>query len=550
VLAALAALVLAAAPLAAQEPAATDSTGMPALRYGGLVRPGSPAAERLRTAQLLGRAPTDGFLLRSTSALTPVLPAAEGLRWAPIPPELRVAWNSAIPFSLNNGSRWAGRGWSELVMAGFRAEIGPVSLVLAPQLTHSENADFDLVTAMPPGATIFRPPWRTGLYSADLPIRFGDRGFFTADLGQSSLTVRAGGGAFGLATEDQWWGPGIRNAIVLSDNAPGIPHLFARTASPLRTPLGRVEARWMLGTLTESLYFDDNGNDDLRSFNAVGATLQPAGVDGLTVGLARAVLAPIDWTPELPGHALDVLLDWSRPDSARIEADTSMVRPPPEVGSMQVLSLFGRWVFPEDGLELYLEWARTERPASLRDLLAHPENTQGYTLGLHWAAPTSPAGPSGGVFHVQTELTYLEQSRLARTRTVPSFYTSPNVVHGYTQRGRTIGAAIGPGSSSQWLALRYERPAWNVGVSVGRIRWDNDVYYVQPSGYTFVGHDVSLLAGLRAGVRLAGADVGAELTHETRLNYLFQNIPTTTSASKDAVDVHNLVLRFRVTPRP
>jgi hypothetical protein len=545
------AAALAAAPLVAQspEPAPPDTTQRESPRWGALITLGSPAAQRLRSEQLLGSQGTDSFLLRSASRLTPQLPAGEGLRWSLIAPELRVAWNSDIPSSLNNGSLWAGRGWSEAVMVGARAEVGRVSLILAPQFTHSANAPFDLVTAKPPGGTIFRPPWRTGLFSADLPIRFGEASFSTLDLGQSTLAVRVGNASLGLSTENQWWGPGSRNAIVLSDNAPGIPHAFARTRSPVDTRVGRIEAVWLVGTLTESLYFDDNRHNDLRAFNAVAATLQPAGAPGLTVGLARSVVAPIGWTPDLVSHSLDVLTDWSRPDTTTRASDD----PDPEYSrddrSMQIFSLFGRWVFPEDGLEVYLEWARSALPSSLRDLLVNPEETQGFTLGLQWIRPLGADGRAGRI-HLETELTDLEQSRRALTRPVASFYASPIVVHGYTQRGRTIGAAIGPGASSQWLALRYERPRGGFGLSLGRIRWDNDAYYAQPAGRTFAAHDVSLLTGLTALLRLPGADLDGELTRETRLNYLFQNIPTTTSASKDAVDVHNLVLRFRVTPRP
>ena len=42
----------------------------------------------------------------------------------------------------------------------------------------------------------------------------------------------------GISNENQWWGPGISNALILSNNAPGFPHAFVRTAHPWKTPLG------------------------------------------------------------------------------------------------------------------------------------------------------------------------------------------------------------------------------------------------------------------------------------------------------------------------
>ena len=82
------------------------------------------------------------------------------------------------------------------------------------------------------------------------------------------------------------------------------------------------------------------------------------------------------------------------------EADSSSRRD-------QLLSLFGRWIFPESGFEVYAEWAHIELPRSVRDLLLAPQHTQGYTLGLQWARP---AGRGEAVFRLQAELSNLEQS--------------------------------------------------------------------------------------------------------------------------------------------
>ncbi|MDP9349508.1 MAG: hypothetical protein M3P24_10280 [Gemmatimonadota bacterium] len=75
--------------------------------FGGitpLVSIGSPEEDRFRLQQVLGRAPTDGFLIRSPSSQTPALPMTKGgLRWSLVAPEVEAAWNSEMPFSLNDG---------------------------------------------------------------------------------------------------------------------------------------------------------------------------------------------------------------------------------------------------------------------------------------------------------------------------------------------------------------------------------------------------------------------------------------------------------------
>jgi hypothetical protein len=500
-----------------------------------LVTLGSSLEDRARTAQLLGERPTDGQLIRSPSAQTPGLSASgRGARWAVIAPELTLVWNSALPYSWNDGPLWAGRGVNASLLAGVRAELGPVFLIVAPQVGYMQNRAFPelLPDTLQERFTV---PAYTREYRADLPLRFGDEAVYLVDPGQSTLGVRAGGAALGVSTENQWWGPGIRNAIVMSNQAAGIPHLFARTTAPLRTRLGDFEAKWLLGALGESAFFDTLAANDRRALSGVVATFRPGVEPGLTVGVARTVQAPVSGTGAVLGHAGDALFRWPAADSAHR-------------GSDQILSLFGRWVFPRDGVEVYAEWARQELPAGPGDFLDQPNHSQGYTLGAQWARPVREAG----ALRVQTELTYLEQSATFRYRPVPRWYVAASVPQGYTHRGQVIGAAIGPGASSQWIAADYLAAAGEVGVFAGRIRWDNDAYYESerakvPSG-TIEGHDVSIFGGVRGGRVLPGFRVDAEWTVGQRLNFLYQRRAIGFPDAFRTVDVWNHTLRLAVTP--
>jgi hypothetical protein len=120
------------------------------------------------------------------------------------------------------------------------------------------------------------------------------------------------------------------------------------------------------------------------------------------------------------------------------------------------------------------------------------------------------------------------------------------VPQGYTHRGQVLGAATGPGSSSQWLAAEYMAPDWRAGFLAGRVRWENDTYLRMP-GRLEVGHDVTLFAGPRAGVRVGGSEVQAELVYGYRFNYLFQN-PEMEPEGDHALDVENLTLRLTLRP--
>lgn len=504
-----------------------------------LVTPGSWEDDWFRVQQIVGEAPTDGYLIRSPHAQTPALEEdSTGLRWAPVAPRLRVVRNSRIPFSLNDGAMWAGRGVNMELTAGIRARYGRLSIVLAPQILVHQNEDFQTIDYPFDDRSRFASPWHTQPESLDLPLRFGDESFTVLSLGQSTVAVDGGPVEVGASTENQWWGPGIRNAIVMSNNAAGIPHLFLRTSSPVFTRVGAFEAKWMVGALTESDYFDRITSNDTRSISAFAATFQPVWEPNLTLGLARAVYAPVEAASRTPFRLFDVFRDVGRPNALPATDPTR------EPGPDQIFSLFGRWILPESGVEIYSEWARHERPVSVRDFLVSPNHTQGYTLGLQWATPVTRESL---FFRLQSELTNLEQSATFRQRRVTSYYESRPVPQGYTQRGQVIGASIGPGASSQWIAADLLSSRGQFGVFAGRIRWENDAYYVSRPGANILSHDVSVFRGVRGGYRFGFVDVFAEMTFGERLNYLFQNRSGFID-QVDAVDKENTTFRLVLTP--
>jgi hypothetical protein len=522
---------LLAATAIAQQPTPPQPGRRPSLdslsRYiQPLILVGGIPADDIRLKQLRGATEIDGYLIRSPSSLNPALPGPSWLRAAVIPPEIYTANNSAIPFSINDGPVWAGVGTSVRILTGFRVETGPLRVIVAPELLDIDNRFFLLRDTArfyaPPiiperqgGGFVF--PWYIAPYSIDLPLRLGPKGIHRVDAGQSTAMLTFRGASAGISNENQWWGPGIRNAIILSNNAAGFPHLFVRTSRPWTNRLGSVEARLLVGGLTESKWFDTTQTNNLRSLSAFGFTFRPAVQKNLVVGGARAVYATNnDGWDRIPGRLFDAFAATGRPNNRPL-ADSSLT----PGGRDQIYSLFGRWVFPDDGFETYVEWARYEFPISLRDLFVAPNHTQGYTLGLQWTRPT-PWRQSR--VRLQGELTTLEQSATFRNRPLGSFYTSRRVIQGYTHRGEPLGAAIGPGASSQWLAADYLEPSWTFGIFAGRIRWNEDIHstYGFPIYQGYCIHDVSLYPGVRAHAGGRFGYISAEVTYGNRLNAYFQ----------------------------
>jgi hypothetical protein len=442
---------------------------------------------------------------------------------------------------------WAGRGNNVDVVAGAIIDVPRLRLIIAPELASSQNRPYALpadTTISPPVPTSRNPfssPWHAGSQSIDLPIRFGESAFTRVQAGQSSLTYDAGRIAIGAATESQWWGPGLRNALLLSNNAGGFPHLFARTGHPLATPIGTMEGRWLAGGLSESPFFDADPTNDLRSIAVLGISLRPRGSANLVLGATRVVFAATSgWGSALTSFP-QVFRDVGQPNAVPA-ADSTHPR-----GHDALLSLFARWRAPESGLELYAEWARAEMPTSPRDFLVQPTHSQGYTLGLGWLS--SVITTTRGHVRVQAEATYVEQSTTFRFREIGSWYTSHTVEQGYTQRGQNLGAALGPGASSQWLAVDHILPGWQAGAYLSRARVLQDVRsqraFTGDSAYC--GQDVSLLPGIRGRAVTRQGTFGIDYSSGWRLNVFLDQVRGNCFEVQTR-DVRNRSLTLTFTP--
>ncbi len=505
------------------------------------------AVNRSRLLQITG-APTDGFLLRSTGSMLERAESTAAAGWRRLPLSTRIVLNTGMPVSANDGPLWAGHGPSTITTFGLRLANGPLRIVLAPQLVLSANTDWhvrDTVRFWSPNlgqgrvGRAYAFSWYQGQFSIDLPLRFGDRPRTFIDPGQSSMYLKLRKLDVGAGTENNWWGPGIRNALVLSNTAPGFFHFFLRSGRPWETRLGSVEWRWIVGGLQESQYFDTIPDNDLRSLSAAAITLQPWFSRNLTLGASRSVMGTATGWGEVPLRWFEVFHGTERTTEQLAWDD-----PGTPGGREQIISLFFRYVMPAAGSELYWEWGRTELPSSLRDFLVAPNHTQGYTVGFQWSRPMVREGAR---FRAQGENTTLEQSATFRDRPLGTWYAGRRVVQGYTHRGQMLGASIGPGSSSQWLALDYLAPNWALGAYGGRTRWNEDIHsvYNWPDYMQYCNHDVSVYGGIRGERQGRLGRVVGDLEISNRMTAYFQRAGCFPPTFRD---IRNVGLRITLIP--
>ena len=258
-------LLAAVAALAPQSRAIAQSSSSDRNAGGtfaqGVITVSGDSVDRLRLAQLEGRAPVEGLMLRSTSSLMdPRRSGGTPRTFTIVFPDFTLVSNSTLPFGQNDGALWAGKGANLRALAGFTISAGPLRAVVIPELAYSSNnrlninpADPRFVKAVPAGRSVYSNPSNVFPYSIDMPWRFGGEGFTKIYPGQSSVSVTAGPIEAGAATENEWWGPAIVNPIVMGDNAPGFPHGFIRTSHPVNTIVGRLDARWIIGRCSHCL---------------------------------------------------------------------------------------------------------------------------------------------------------------------------------------------------------------------------------------------------------------------------------------------------------
>lgn len=473
---------------------------------------GEPYEDYLRILQILGHAEAGSFTVRPLASEGAVILAGAhpwSARLQPTSPEsssagtltlleprLRAFANSRFPFGQNDGAVWQGKGLTSALDLGATATWAALTLTLHPTLQYTQNSSFELAPVLPAGMPEYAYPWRL----IDMPQRFGPEAFWELDPGQSEIRLEVRGAALGVSTANLWWGPAIRNAIVMSNNAAGFPHVFLGTDGQIDTGIGRFEARWTWGRLGQSDWFDPAVANSDRFVTGIVATYSPSFLDGLSLGMTRVFYG---WVPNGGLPFADYFAVFQ---GLRKKALVSPQNPTGDDEHDQMLSLFGRWVLEESGFEVYWEWARNDHSWELRDFLLEPEHSQAYTVGLQRAIELS----GDRILALRGELTHLERSTTVLVRGNPTYYAHHIVTQGYTQEGQVIGAGIGPGGDAQHLGADLYAPWGRAGVYLERQVHDNDAYYdwALANGQMYCCHNVSFNLGTQALVFLNDFDLG------------------------------------------
>lgn len=498
---------------------------------------GSPLDDYVRLMQLTGEQPLASRVLRPLERESRTLALADSAGLARNPwrarygarqradtgytaferyePIVRITSNSAVPFGGNDGALWAGKGLSAAVDLGIAGRYGPLTVRIAPSLVYSQNEEFVLGTLYqaPPDMSPYADPYLSK--NIDLPQRFGDAPVRRLDAGQSSIQLAGHGVRGGAGTENMWWGPGMENALLMSNNAAGLPHAFLGTDRPVDVWVGRLEALYTLGFMSSSGYWRPDVPDSLsdRWVKALVLVLEPRGAPGLYLGAARAYY---QYVPPDGIRFRDLLGVLEAPEKRKL---ITPANPLGEDSSDQMIELFARWLMPESNFEVYGSLGRNDHAIDQRDVILEPDHSDAYSLGFQKLF----LQPERGFVRLRGEITSLANGLTQTIRPDPTWYAHHIVTQGYTQRGQLIGAQAGPGGRQMDLGLDGYRPWGSVGAFIDWRRLNDDVHfrrYGPGSGEIYAGarHDVFLGLGLRGTALLKYADLSFSFMRQTEYN--------------------------------
>jgi hypothetical protein len=390
-----------------------------------------------------------------------------------LPVQLNQQYNSHHPYGWNDGSMIPAKGYQTQLSFGVFVNKGILSLQLNPEIVFAQNSSFSQFPAHQKDS-IWRSYYNTVLNKIDAPDRFGSGRYFKIFPGQSSLRFNYHNLSLGISTENLWWGPGIRNSLLMSNNAPGFPHLSFNSIHPVISPVGSFEWQLISGHLTGSGILPDtsrrfNGQplyqpkqDGDRYLNGMVIAWQPKWTKGLYVGFSRVFY---QYRSEVPSSFDGYVPVFGKFFKGGLSNDDAKRRD-------QMISFFFRLILPNENAELYAEYGRNDHSQNANDFLLEPEHSRAYIVGF-----SKTFDLSKNKMRLFGEITNLQIPSTSLLRPQESWYTHYQVKHGYTNYGQIMGAGIGPGGSSQTIGLQWGKTFNKIGGTLERVVHNNDFYY-------------------------------------------------------------------------
>jgi hypothetical protein len=358
------------------------------------------------------------------------------------PIEWEQRFNSHSYWGRNDGSMMSVKGYQTLIRGGFSANSKYIDLQLIPEIYWTPEASVK-----------------------------------TFSLGRSALRFHVNKFPIGLSlsTESIWWGPGVFNSLMMSNNAPGFEHISLHTRSPLKTWIGNFEFQLISGNLQSesalpfenqqlnvfSSVFGRNPQD--RYFNAINLTYSPRFLRGLSLGVNR--MFQRYGGDGMKGGSfmqdyIPVLSSIFKNSAGGLDEDAR--------ARDQLINLFMRYSFPKANTEIYGEFGWNDHKYNIRDLTLNPDHAAAYLVGMRKIVPLSNQRRVG----IEFELTQLEPTNSDIARPAGNWYVHGQIWEGYTNQNQIIGGGVTPGDNTATLRISYSDGLKKQSISLERYQHD------------------------------------------------------------------------------
>lgn len=351
-----------------------------------------------------------------------------------------------------------------MVSAGIFANWGLISIQLMPTVQFAQNPNFETTSGF--GAAT------KGAY-------------YKMALGQSSIRLNLGGISLGVSNENMWWGPGIQNSLLMSNNAPGFQHITLNSTKPLKTPIGNFEFQLIAGKLVEdtsvllevkdlrTFYYAQGSYDGSpsvasldtgawRYLNALTISYQPKWIPGLFLGFTRLGYTYNGFLGEHNKFIRDYLpvfigLFRSNSNAYSLTGSNNHTK--------QLISINARYVFSKAHAEIYGEYGSNDNTLNLRDFIMSPNHGGIYTAGFKKLFQL----PNKKWIDIAAEITQLSQPIDYIVRGTGNTYEYQG---SYTNQSRILGVGYGNGSNMQTYAVSLKDGFNKKGILIQRILHD------------------------------------------------------------------------------
>jgi len=392
-------------------------------------------------------------------------------------------FNSDHPYGWNDEAIIPAKGYQTMISGGLYIKFGPLSIQLRPEYVYAANPDFSGYASGHTGQDL-----KTYYYYHNLidnPERYGNSPYSKAFWGQSSIRLTFGSISIGLSNESLWWGPGIRNALILSDNAPGFKHLILNTVRPIKTGIGYFEGQVIAGRLDASAFpplavtaLPDGTNlyvpkeNDWRYFSGFNINYHPKWIPGLTFGLTRTFDAYYKDVKSNGGFKAYVPFFFPYSKQADVGGTDSGIGDP--FPRDQYTSFYARLLFTKAQAEIYFEYGLNDNSYNLSDFIGSPDHSRAYIFGLRKMLSINGYKDQHILF--SGEITQLSQSSDRLVRDAGGWYIHGQVRQGQTNEGQVLGAGTGSGGNLQSMDISWVSGLKKLGIGIERYEHDVDFY--------------------------------------------------------------------------